>query len=88
LNIVVWPCNGDGGRADTNINQASTQDALRKEVLYSLGNCAIRQLGIPTISVDDNKMPVNLTFASKAYDDDNLFRGCASAFEFASKLRQ
>jgi amidase len=35
----------------------------------------------------DTKIPVNLTFVSKAYDDSNIFRS-AFAFEFASKLRQ
>ncbi|KAK6700875.1 hypothetical protein SNK04_010812 [Fusarium graminearum] len=48
--------------------------------------------GIPTVSVPmgvmaDIGMPVNLTFASKAYDDNNLFR-YAYAFEKHSQLRQ
>lgn len=51
LDTVVWPCNGDVGRADADINEASAQDAWRNGVLYSNGNCAIRQLGIPTVSV-------------------------------------
>lgn len=92
LDAVVWPCNGDVGKADADIDDASAADAWRNGVLYSNGNCAIRQLGIPTLSVpmgvmDDTKMPVNLTFASKAYDDSNLFR-YVYAFEKASKLRQ
>ncbi|KAH0120407.1 amidase signature enzyme, partial [Aureobasidium melanogenum] len=54
--------------------------------------CAIRQLGIPTVSVPmgvmaDTKMPVNLTFAGKAYDDSALFK-YAFAFEKATCLRQ
>lgn len=92
LDTIVWPCNGDVGRADADVNEASAQHAWRNGVLYSNGNCAIRQLGIPTLSVpmgimDDTKMPVNLTFASSAYDDSNLIR-YAFAFESASKLRQ
>ncbi|CAO2651723.1 Nn.00g000060.m01.CDS01 [Neocucurbitaria sp. VM-36] len=92
LNAVVWPCNGDVGKADADVNEASAADAWRNGVLYSNGNCAIRQLGIPTVSVPmgvmtDTKMPVNLTFASKAYDDNSLFQ-YAYAFEKASKLRQ
>lgn len=92
LDAVVWPCNGDVGRADADINEASAAEAWRNGVLYSNGNCAIRQLGIPTLSVPmgvmaDTKMPVNLTFAGKAYEDSCLFR-YAFAFEKASQLRQ
>ena len=92
LDTVVWPCNGDVGKADADVNETSAADAWRNGVLYSNGNCAIRQLGIPTVSVpmgvmSDTKMPVNLTFASKAYDDNSLFR-YAYAFEKASQLRQ
>lgn len=92
LDAVVWPCNGDVGKADADVNESSASDAWRNGVLYSNGNCAIRQLGIPTISVPmgimaDTKMPVNLTFAGKAYDDNNLLR-YAYAYEKASRLRQ
>ncbi|KAJ5585109.1 uncharacterized protein N7459_004909 [Penicillium hispanicum] len=92
LDAVVWPCNGDVGKADSDVNKASAADAWRNGVLYSNGNCAIRQLGIPTVSVPmgvmtDTRMPVNLTFASKAYNDNSLFR-YAFAFEKASQLRQ
>lgn len=92
LDAVVWPCNGDVGRSDADVNERSAADAWRNGVLYSNGNCAIRQLGIPTVSVPmgvmaDTDMPVNLTFASKAYDDNNLFR-YAYAFEKASRSRQ
>ncbi|KAK0383920.1 hypothetical protein NLU13_8011 [Sarocladium strictum] len=92
LDAVAWPCNGDVGRADADVHEQSARDAWRNGVLYSNGNCAIRQLGIPTVSVPmgimaDTKMPVNLTFASVAYDDSNLFR-YAYAFEAASHLRR
>ncbi|RMZ92193.1 hypothetical protein DV736_g568, partial [Chaetothyriales sp. CBS 134916] len=92
LDMVVWPCNGDVGKADADINVTSAAETWRNGVLYSNGNCAIRQFGIPTVSVPmgvmvDTKMPVNLTFASKAYDDSNLFR-YAYAFEKVSNLRQ
>jgi amidase len=80
------------GKSDADVNEQSAADAWRNGVLYSNGNCAIRQLGIPTVSVPmgimaDIGMPVNLTFASKAYDDSNLFR-YAYAFEKAGNLRQ
>ncbi|KAL3495752.1 amidase signature domain-containing protein [Aspergillus germanicus] len=92
LDAVVWPCNGDVGKADADVNEASAAEAWRNGVLYSNGNCAIRQLGIPTVSVPmgimaDIGMPVNLTFASKAYDDSSLFR-YAYAFEKAGRLRK
>ncbi|KAH7028156.1 amidase signature domain-containing protein [Microdochium trichocladiopsis] len=50
LDAVVWPCNGDVGRADADTSEDSSADAWRNGVLYSNGNCAIRQLGIPTVS--------------------------------------
>ncbi|KAK2037949.1 amidase signature enzyme [Colletotrichum somersetense] len=92
LDIMVWPCNGDVGKADADVSEVSATEAWRNGVLYSNGNCAIRQLGIPTVSVPmgvmaDTGMPVNLTFASKAYDDSNLLR-YAFAFEKGSKLRK
>lgn len=92
LDTVVWPCNGDVGKADADCDEESAAHAWANGVLFSNGNCAIRQLGIPTVSVPmgvmaDISMPVNLTFASKAYDDSALFR-YAYAFENASKLRQ
>ena len=92
LDAVVFPCNGDVGKADSDVNEASADKAWRNGVLFSNGNCAIRQYGIPTISVpmgvmSDTKMPVNLTFASKAYDDSSLLR-YAYAFEKSSQLRQ
>jgi amidase len=91
LDCVVWPCNGDVGKADADVNEVSAAEAWRNGVLYSNGNCAIRQLGIPTVSVpmgvmSDIQMPVNLTFAGKAYEDSDLFR-YAYAFEKASRLR-
>ncbi|GKU12528.1 unnamed protein product, partial [Fusarium langsethiae] len=92
LDTVVWPCNADVGKADADVNKESAEHAWLNGVLYSNGNCAIRQFGIPTVSVPmgvmaDIGMPVNLTFASKAYDDNNLFR-YAYAFEKHSQLRQ
>ncbi|KAL6859923.1 hypothetical protein ACO1O0_003947 [Amphichorda felina] len=92
LDAVVWPCNGDVGGADADVDEASARGAWRNGVLYSNGNCAVRQLGIPTVSVPmgvmaDTGMPVNLTFAAGAYDDSNLFR-YGYAFERASRLRQ
>jgi Asp-tRNA(Asn)/Glu-tRNA(Gln) amidotransferase A subunit family amidase len=92
LDTIVWPCNADVGKVDADVNKESAEHAWLNGVLYSNGNCAIRQFGIPTVSVPmgvmaDIGMPVNLTFASKAYDDNNLFR-YAYAVEKHSRLRQ
>ncbi|PNS17216.1 hypothetical protein CAC42_7270 [Sphaceloma murrayae] len=92
LDMVVWPCNGDVGLADADVNPKSAELAWRNGTLYSNGNCAIRQLGIPTFSVPmgimkDTRMPVNLTFATKAYHDNDILK-YGYAFEQASRLRQ
>ncbi|KAF2220131.1 amidase signature domain-containing protein [Elsinoe ampelina] len=91
LDAVVWPCNADVGKADADTNEDSAAEAWRNGTLYSNGNCAIRQLGIPTVSVPmgimaDIGMPVNLTFAGKSYEDNQLFR-YAYAFEKGTSLR-
>lgn len=91
LDAVVFPANGDVGKADADRNEASARDAWRNGVLYSNGNCAIRKFGIPTVNVpmgtmEDTRMPVNLLFATKAYRDNELF-GYAYAFEQAHKGR-
>lgn len=85
LDAVVFPACGDVGRADADRNEASARDAWRNGVLYSNGNCAMRKFGIPSVSVpmgamEDTGMPVNLTFATGAYRDNELF-GYAFAFE-------
>tara|TARA_R110002003_G_scaffold140_5_gene12790 strand:+ start:3515 stop:5599 length:2085 start_codon:yes stop_codon:yes gene_type:complete len=92
LDAVVFPCNGDVGRADADTDEVSAAHAWRNGVLYSNGNCALRQLGIPTVSVPmglmaDIGMPVNLTFAGRAYGDNELL-GYAWAFEKGSRSRQ
>ncbi|KAJ0418955.1 amidase signature domain-containing protein [Aspergillus carlsbadensis] len=92
LDAVVFPCNGDVCKADADVNETSAAEAWRNGVLYSNGNCVICQLGISAISVPmvvmaDVGVPVNLTFASKAYDDSSLFR-YEYSFEKASRLRK
>ncbi|GES59390.1 amidase family protein [Aspergillus terreus] len=92
LDAVVFPANGDIGRANADVDPDSSLYAWRNGVKYSNGNREIRHLGIPTISVpmglmEDTGMPVNLTFAGKAYDDMELLR-YAYAFEEATKYRR
>lgn len=91
LDAVVFPANGDVGAANADKDEEASLFAWRNGVKYSNGNRPIRHLGIPTISVpmgvmEDTKMPVNLTFAGKAYEDIDLLR-YGYAFELASKRR-
>ncbi|KAL4895710.1 amidase signature domain-containing protein [Aspergillus ambiguus] len=92
LDAVVFPANGDIGRADSDVDSDASVYAWRNGVKYSNGNREIRHLGIPTISVpmglmEDTGMPANLTFAGKAYEDIKLLR-YAYAFEEATRYRR
>jgi len=73
------------------VNQASSDISWRNGTWVANGNLVIRHLGIPTVTVPmgqmaDTGMPIGLTFASKAYDDQALLR-YAYAFERATKRR-
>lgn len=92
LDAVVFPANGDVGPSNADVDSEGSRLAWRNGVLYSNGNLAIRHLGVPTVSIpmgtmDDTKMPVNLTFAGKAYDDNSLLK-FGYAFEAATRNRQ
>lgn len=91
LDAVVFPANGDIGAAEADCDETASLFAWSNGVKYSNGNRPIRHLGVPTISVpmgimEDTGMPVNLTFAGKAYDDNSLLK-CGFAFETAMKGR-
>lgn len=91
LDLVAFPANGDVGRADLEFNVDSARHALQNGVKYSHGNRAVRHLGVPTVSVPmgvatDTNMPVNVTFAGKAYADEQLLR-YAYAYEQKSRRR-
>lgn len=91
IDLVVFPANGDVGKADLDTNDDSARHALLNGVKYSNGNRAIRHMGVPTVSVtmgliETIKMPVNLTFAGKHGQDADLLR-YAFAFEQQSKRR-
>lgn len=91
LDAVVFPSTADVGAANADTDEEASRFAWSNGVKYSNGNRPIRHLGVPTISVpmgimEDTKMPVNLTFAGKAYDDNSLLR-YGYAFEMASKCR-
>jgi amidase len=91
LDAIVFPAVADVGRADTDVNPASADDAWRNGTWVANGNLVPRHLGIPTVTVPmglmaDIGMPVGLTFAGAAYDDSALLR-YAFAYEQATNLR-
>lgn len=92
LDLVAFPAQGDVGLADLEFEYESTKHSLTNGVKYSNGNRAIRHLGVPTVSapmgmMEEKGMPVNVTFAGKAYEDDELL-GYAWAFEQATRKRE
>ncbi|TDZ15305.1 Glutamyl-tRNA(Gln) amidotransferase subunit A [Colletotrichum orbiculare MAFF 240422] len=77
--VVVFPAAGDVGPANADNSFEGADLAWRNGVYYSNGNRAIRHLGIPTVSVPmgilvDKGVPMNLTFAGRAYDDVQLLK--------------
>ncbi|WP_437887328.1 amidase [Phytobacter sp. V91] len=91
LDAVLFPTVADVAPADADINPASADIAWSNGVWVANGNLAIRHLGVPTVTVPmgvmaDTGMPVGLTFAGRAYDDNNLLR-FAAAFEATGSKR-
>lgn len=91
LDVVAFPAQGDVGLADLETNLESARHSLQNGVKYSNGNRAIRHLGVPTVSVpmgvlEGKGMPVNITFAGRAFEDPKLLE-FAYAFEYATKRR-
>ncbi len=85
LDAVLFPAVADVGPADMDVNEESADLGWRNGVWVANGNLAIRHLGIPTVTVPmgtmrDTGMPVGLTFAGRAYDDNRLL-AWASSFE-------
>lgn len=91
LDCVAFPSQGDVGSADLEFELESARLGLRNGVKYSNGNRALRHLGVPTVSVPmgvmrGKEMPVNLTFAGRAYEDGELL-GYAYGFEQRCRAR-
>ncbi|SPO01218.1 related to glu/asp-tRNA amidotransferase subunit A [Cephalotrichum gorgonifer] len=89
--LFVFPSQGDVAAEDSDVNPDSAAHAWKNGVFYSNGNRALRHLGIPSVTVPmgslrDKKMPVGLTFAGRAYEDERLL-GWANAFEKKTRLR-
>ncbi|MFJ8129527.1 amidase [Streptomyces hydrogenans] len=91
LDAVVFPAVADVGPADMDVNVASADLGWRNGVWVANGNLVPRHLGIPTVTVPmgtmtDTGMPVGLTFAGRAYDDNALL-SLAAAFERTGNRR-
>ena len=91
VDFVVFPANGDVGKANVDSNDKSAKHALQNGIRYSNGNRAIRHMGVPTVSVTmglmkNSKIPVNLTFAGRHGQDSDLLK-YAYAFEQQTKRR-
>ncbi|MFI6151468.1 amidase [Kitasatospora sp. NPDC051170] len=91
LDAVVFPTAADVAPADMDVNEASADLGWRNGVWVANGNLAPRHLGIPTVTVPmgtmaDTGMPVGLTLAGRAYDDNALLT-LAAAFEATGSRR-
>jgi amidase len=91
LDAVLFPTVADVAPADADVNPASADIAWSNGIWVANGNLAIRHLGVPTVTVPmgvmaDIGMPVGLTFAGRAYDDNRLLQ-FASAFEATGSKR-
>ncbi|WP_062292467.1 amidase [Demequina phytophila] len=91
LDAVVFPAVADVAHADMDVNPASADAGWRNGVWIANGNLAIRHLGVPTVTVPmgtmrSSGMPVGLTFAGRAYDDDRLLT-LGAAYESVAPRR-
>ncbi|WGD36582.1 amidase [Lysinibacter sp. HNR] len=91
LHAIVFPAVADVGRADMDVNVKSADHGWLNGVWVANGNLVPRHLGIPTVTVPlgtmrDIGMPVGLTFAGRAYDDNRLL-AIAAAFEATGARR-
>lgn len=92
LDFIAFPANADVGSANADIDDHAYDHATSNGVARSNTNAMLRHMGIPSTSVtmglmEDTGMPVNVTFAGKAYSDNALL-SYAYAFEAATHYRK
>ncbi|RAJ41682.1 amidase [Kitasatospora sp. SolWspMP-SS2h] len=91
LDAVVFPAVADVAPADMDVSVESADLGWRNGVWVANGNLVPRHLGIPTVTVPmgtmaDTGMPVGLTFAGRAHDDNALL-ALGAAFEATGHRR-
>lgn len=91
LDTLAFPAVADIGSADADVNVESNEHAHSYGVGRSATDHVMRQFGIPSVSVpmgqlEDIDMPVNVTFAGKPYNDNDLL-SYAYAYEDATNHR-
>lgn len=79
LDAVIFPAMADIGPADADTNPDSADRAWKNGVWVANGNLVPRHLGIPTVTVPmgimaSTGMPVGLTIAGRAFDDNRLLK--------------
>ncbi|KAJ5456125.1 amidase family protein [Penicillium daleae] len=89
--MLAFPTNGDVPYSNSDEVLESMLHALQNGVKYSNGGRVLKHCGVPCITLpmgtmSENKMPVGITFASKAHTDNDLLR-YAYAYEAASRAR-
>ncbi|WP_129661791.1 amidase [Rothia uropygialis] len=85
LDAVLFPAMADVAPADMDVDPGSADLGWRNGVWVANGNLVMRHLGIPSVTVPmgtmpDTGMPVGLTFAGRAYSDNDLL-GIGLAFD-------
>lgn len=91
FDLLAFPTNGDVAYANCDEEIKPLSHALQDGVKYSNGGRSLKHCGIPCITIPMGtmkckRMPVGVTFASKAYSDNDLLR-YAFAYETATHAR-
>lgn len=91
FDLLAFPTHGDIAFADADESLESMLHALQDGVKYANGGRFLKHCGVPCITLpmgtlEKQQMPVGLTFACKAYADNDMLR-YAFAYEAASQAR-
>lgn len=91
IDLLAFPAASDVAPADSDTSIASILQAWKPGAGFSQGGWCFRPLGIPAVIVPmgimaDTEMPVGVTFAGRAYSDNELLRA-AYVYERATRYR-